>query len=110
MTATADIRVMEVSSATLAPNAALRFTAPSTEKKPARPGGLVGSLFARPPRSGMHPPAPKDKSSRVYILEKDVLKPIPVTIGATDGTWTQILSGKVTPGMNLVVDQAAVQK
>jgi HlyD family secretion protein len=110
MTATADIRVMEITNATLAPNAAFRFTPPSTEKKPAQSGGLVGSLFVRPPRSGMQPPAPKGKSIQVWFLEKDILKPIPVTTGATDGTWTQILSGKITPGMNLVVDQAAVEK
>jgi HlyD family secretion protein len=109
MTATADITVKEVANALLLPNAALRFTAPTAEKKTTPSRGIVGSLLPRPPRMTDEPPAPKGNGNRVWIQEKGVLKAIPVTIGATDGTWTQVISGKIAPGMNLVVDQAAAQ-
>jgi HlyD family secretion protein len=109
MTATADIMVKEVADALLLPNAALRFAPPAAEKKIAPSRGIVGSLFPRPPHANEEPPAPKGNANRVWITEKGILKPIHVTIGATDGTWTEVISGEITPGMNLVVDQAAAQ-
>ncbi len=110
MTATADITVKEVAGALLLPNAALRFTPPAAEKKAMPSRGIVGSLFPRPSRQNEEPPAPKGNANQVWIVEKGVLKPIQVTIGATDGTWTEVVSGEITPGMSLVVDQAKAQK
>jgi HlyD family secretion protein len=109
MTATADITVKEVTDVLLAPNAALRFVPPETEKKlPSR--GIVGSLFPRPQFRGEEPPMPKGNSKRVWVLDKDTPEAIPVTTGPTDGTWTQIISGDISPGTSLLVDQTAAGK
>ncbi len=106
MTATADIKVKKVENAILIPAAALRFAPPvQEEKKPS--AGLVGSLLPRPPSS-----APKQtediaagkKQQRVWTLKDGQLSAIPVTIGPTTGSMTEVLSGDIHPGMALVVD------
>jgi hypothetical protein len=33
--------------------------------------------------------------------------PIPVTIGASNGTFTEVVSGDLRPGLELVVDSVA---
>jgi HlyD family secretion protein len=106
MTATADITVKKVENAILIPSVALRFTPPvQEEKKPS--GSLVGSLLPRPPRSaskkGKDVSANK-KQQRVWTLRDGQLSPIPVTIGSTDGSMTEVVAGDLSPGMALVVD------
>jgi len=111
MTATADITVKKVENAILIPTVALRFTPPvqEEEKKEEKKssGSLVGSLLPRPPRS-----APKQgedvsankKQQRVWTLKDGQLSAIPVTIGSTDGSMTEVVAGDIKPGMALVVD------
>jgi HlyD family secretion protein len=113
MTATADITVKKVENAILIPSAALRFTPPIQEgKKPS--AGLVGSLLPRPPSSaskqGEDATANK-KQQRVWTLKDGQLSAIPVTIGSTDGSMTEVVTGDIKPGMVLVVDtiSASVQ-
>jgi HlyD family secretion protein len=106
MTATADIMVKKVENAILVPSAALRFTPPVQEGK--RPStGLVGTLLPRPPRSeskqGEDVSANK-KQQRVWTLKDGQLSAIPVTIGSTDGSMTEVVAGDIKPGMALVVD------
>jgi HlyD family secretion protein len=106
MTATADIRVKTVEKAILVPSAALRFTPPvQEEKKPS--AGLVGSLLPRPPQPKANPgsiaPANK-KEQQVWTLKNRQLSAIPVVVGATDGSRTEIVTGDLKPGMALVVD------
>ncbi len=106
MTATADIMVKKVENAILVPSAALRFTPPIQEEK--RPStGLVGALLPRPPRSeskqGEDVSANK-KQQRVWALKDGQLSAIPVTIGSTDGSMTEVVAGDIKPGMALVVD------
>jgi len=112
MTATADITVEKQESAILIPTAALRFAPPVEEaKKPST--GLVGSLLPRPPS-----PASKNdedisatkKRQRVWTLRDGQLSAIPVTVGSTSGSMTEILSGDVSPGMALVVDTVSAGK
>jgi HlyD family secretion protein len=116
MTATADITVKKVENALLIPSAALHFTPPvqeerKEEKKPS--GSLVGSLLPRPPS-----PASKQgpvvssnkKQQRVWILKEGQLAAIPVTVGSTDGSMSEIDAGGIERGMAVVVDTVSAVK
>lgn len=112
MTATADIMVKKVENAILVPSAALRFTPPvPEEKKPST--GLVGALLPRPPRSASRQGegiSADKKQQRVWTLKDGQLSAIPVTIGSTDGSMTEVVAGEIKPGMPLVVDTVSVVK
>jgi HlyD family secretion protein len=103
MTATADIVVAVVDDATLMPNEALRFVPPK-EKRDRR--GLLqkllpfGRRFSEPPE-----PSASGTERTVYVLD-DAGKPspLPVRIGLSDGRRTQLVSGDVEAGEELVVD------
>jgi HlyD family secretion protein len=49
------------------------------------------------------PPAALN-NPRVWVLQNGKPSPIPVTLGATDGKFTELKSGNVTPGMPLIVE------
>lgn len=110
MTATADITVQKIENAVLIPNAALRFIPPvQEEKKPST--GLVGMLLPRPPQ----PSSRKNNSlngdkrqKRVWMLQEGQLVAIPVKLGASNGTVTELLQGDLKPGMSVVVDTVSV--
>ena len=112
MTATADITVKKIENAILVPCAALRFTPPAQEEKKKddekkSSGSLVGSLLPRPPNQGSQKitNATANKSQqRVWTLKDGQLSAIPVTIGSTDGSMTEIVAGDIGPGMAVVVD------
>ena len=106
MTATANIAVLHVRNAILVPSAALRFTPPAPdEKKPS--GGLVASLLPRPPATPAKPreeSAADKKQQRVWTLKDGQPTVTPVTVGATDGIWTEVVAGDITPGTSLLID------
>ena len=110
MTATADITVSKVENAILIPNAALRFTPPdkaASEKKPS--ASLVRSLLPGPPRrAGQLKPVATTLNGKqtVWTLRDGELAPIPVTIGLTDGSLSEVVAGDVQPGTLLVTDVA----
>ena len=111
MTATADITVKKVEKAIQIPSAALRFTPPIQEGKKEQEkkssGSLVGSLFPRPPRSSSKQGggvSASKKEQRVWILKDGQLSAIPVTVGSTDGSMTEVVAGDIQPGMAVVVD------
>lgn len=112
MTATADITVKELKNAILIPSAALRFTPPiQEEKKPS--AGLVGSLLPRPPSSASkqrEDVAANKKQRCVWTLKDGQLSAIPVTVGSTDGSMAEVVTGDIKPGMALVVDTISVGK
>jgi HlyD family secretion protein len=112
MTATADITVKKVEGAVLMPSAALRFTpAVQTEKGPSR--GLLGAMLPRPPMDSSKPQengTGNGKQQQVWTLKDGRPVAVPVTVGATNGTMTEVLDGDVKPGTVLVVDVAAVRK
>jgi HlyD family secretion protein len=106
MTATASITVKRVENALMIPNAALRFTPPVKKKKKSFEG-LGKMLLPTPP---VQPKAQetdgrnKDVSHQVWQVKDRLLFPIPVTLGATDGKWTEMLTGELEPGMALAID------
>ncbi|MFH0974216.1 MAG: efflux RND transporter periplasmic adaptor subunit [Spirochaetota bacterium] len=110
MTATADIVVKNIKNTMLVPGTALRFSPPvQEEKKPSAPSesSLVSSLLPRPPgnKSGQKPDSTANKKEqRVWILRDSKLIAIPVTVGSTNGTMTEVVSGNIKEGMLVVTD------
>lgn len=69
------------------PNAALRF-------KPSEKG----------------PAAPEKKGPGVWILEKDKPRRIPVSPGISDGNYTELVSGELKEGQEVIVESLAKPK
>ncbi|MDP2168221.1 MAG: efflux RND transporter periplasmic adaptor subunit [Thermodesulfovibrionales bacterium] len=106
MTATAEIKVKQVKDALLVPNAALRFTPPVPEKR-SQNGGFISRLFSRRPRTGTQrrdETAKGNAGQRVWVQAEGRPKPVPVTVGASDGRMSEVLSGDIAPGQPLIVD------
>lgn len=111
MTATADIKVETVTNGILVPNSALRFTPKiPVQQAPKEKGGLIGSLLPRRPPRRTVPKSQKfpgnGSHKRVWVLDQGHLKPVPVTVGVTDGKKTQILEGPLEPGQELILEVA----
>ncbi|SCX02215.1 efflux RND transporter periplasmic adaptor subunit [Agrobacterium rosae] len=105
MTATANIVVQQVKDAILVPNAALRYTPP--REQASRGGGLMG-LF-RPPRMGRQRGggggAGEDSTKRsVWVLRNNQPVSVRVETGATDGQFTAIKSGDISPDDQIITD------
>lgn len=110
MTATADITVNEIKDAVLVPGAALRFTPEVQEKEPSSGGSLVSKLLPRPPKGSSKPngaEASAKKQQLVWILREGKPASISVTTGETNGVMTELVSGDIKPGMQVIVDTAA---
>jgi HlyD family secretion protein len=108
MTATADITVQSVSDALLVPNAALRYSPPSTGQ--ARGGSILTRLFAPPrPRGnrGTRGETAASAGRSVWVLRDGAPQRIPVEMGPTDGQFTVLRSGEVKDGDELITDSAA---
>lgn len=104
MTATAEITVEEVKEALLVPNAALRFTPPESAPERESPG-FLRSLLPGPPR--FRPPTPREErgsARRIWVLRGGVPAPVDVTVGASDGRYTEIRAGELAPDEEVVVD------
>jgi len=109
MTATADITVQKVENALLVPNAALRFSPPAQGPKRAS-RGLVGMMLPRPP--GMNAPQEvvvdtNKKQQILWVLKDGQPTAAPVTIGVSDETMTEIVSGDIQTGTPIIVDTMA---
>jgi HlyD family secretion protein len=96
MTANVRIVVDHKPSALKIPNAALRFRPPGSASPEAR-------LASRP--QSPHAGGPREKgASKVWILGADGKPaPVPLAIGITDGTFTEVLDGDLKEGQELIV-------
>lgn len=113
MTATADIVVKEVKGALLVPNAALRFTPPITEEKKPSGGNLISKLLPRPPRPSSKTSegaSGRKREQSVYILRDGRPFAVPIEIGDSDGTLTEVISGDLPVGVSVIVDMEAQGK
>lgn len=118
MTATADITVARVENAILIPNAALRFTPQhdgAEEEESSSGSSMVSKILPRPQRhkktsNGNQGSSAAGADQRVWTLKDGDLTPIPVTAGMTDGIMTEIVSGDIEPGMELVVGIMSAKK
>ncbi len=101
MTATANITSELVPNALLVPNAALRFTPPA----PKAAGGFG-------PPSGPATPNPATsataaggaKRKRVHVVQGTSTVPVDVTVGASDGTKTEVRETTLTAGAKVATD------
>jgi HlyD family secretion protein len=91
MTATAEIEAATVQNALLITNAAIRFVPPDDAKKDAPP---------------MPPTLNGVNGARVWTQSGKTLKPHDLRLGPTDGRSTQILSGDLKVGEEVVTDLA----
>ena len=100
MTATAEIVTQELDDVLVVPNAALRYQPP---KKDNGSSFSVTSIFMpRPPRpTRQTSPIPTGERS-IWILENGSPVELKVKTGATDGKLTQVLSGDLVAGMEVV--------
>jgi len=81
------------------PNAALRFRPPGTEgERPARPGG-------GPPAGGATSPSVRSgPQGRVWVVgAKGKPKAVPLELGISDGTYTEVLGGQLTERQEVIV-------
>jgi HlyD family secretion protein len=108
MTATAIITVNKRENVVLVPNAALRFVPAASSQAPARGGGLVGMLLPRPPGlndTKTEEPDTKSREQRVWTVRDGQLSAINFTKGLSDGVQTEVASGAVESGIELITDQ-----
>jgi HlyD family secretion protein len=91
MTANVSFEIAQYPDVLKIPNGALRFTPPS-EPSAAAPEEPA----ARKPR-GERPP------SRVWILRPEGPAVLTLTVGATDGTFTQLVKGEIQEGQEVIV-------
>jgi HlyD family secretion protein len=119
MTATADIVTSDRPNVLMIPNAALRFTpaaADGAKGKGSGGGGIAGALSFRPPRrgAGSEKTATTGKGNggqqTIYVEGTDG-KPQPVKIvtGETNGTMTEVISGGLKPGMQVITGQLSTE-
>ena len=111
MTATAQITVDKREDVVLVPNAALRFAPPKEKSEQESGGMLLSKILPRPPRPESTPrgnPGANSKEQQVWTLKNGQLAPVTITKGLSDGKMTEVISGDVEPGMELVTDITAV--
>jgi HlyD family secretion protein len=109
MTATSVITVQELQDALLVPNAALRFTPPATESAQPRRRGAFGMIFPRPPMGQRRSNADKNGGQKVWVLRDAEPEAVPVKTGSSDGKFTELRSGELHPGEQVVVDTVTVK-
>jgi HlyD family secretion protein len=122
MTAYVNIAVAERKDVLLIPNAALRFKPANIDMQKPAPNQKDEKLLSGHPndtqknvggRLGESPSGAKSKhdafSGKVYVLEKDELKPISVSLGITDNRNTEIVGGELKAGDQVVVGEAQAE-
>ncbi|MDB5713642.1 MAG: HlyD family secretion protein [Sphingomonadales bacterium] len=110
MTATADIVTSDKKNVLLVPNAALRFT-PATQGAGQSGGGIASALSIGPRNRGASKRSVtlgRGASQTVYVKGDDG-KPraVQITTGDSDGSQTEVLSGGLKPGMQVLTGQLA---
>ena len=110
MTATARIVTANRENVLLVPNAALRFTPPTTTDA-APQGSYISRLMPRPPQQ-KKPQAKKSNGAepQVWVLNEGQPKPIAVKVGASNGRQTDITGGELKTGMAVITDYQEAMK
>lgn len=106
MTATAEIAIKTLNHILLVPNAALRFSPPRQTRSDS--GGLVSSILPRRPRPEKQRTEINGNKmqQRVWILKDGEAQPVSVTIGASDGSNSEVVSGALENGMQVITDMS----
>jgi HlyD family secretion protein len=119
MTATAEITTLTRTGVLLVPNAALRFTPPAPSAAGAGAEGeqprrsLVSNLLPHPPRFASRrveqTEADDGGERRVWVLRDGHPVPVPVQVGATDGSLTEVSSPGLEPGMQVITESLGAE-
>jgi HlyD family secretion protein len=105
MTATAEITVLSVPNALLAPNVALRFKPTATSGQDGDQRSWFRKLMPGPPAMATKVVEAEDTGGpRVWVLRDQKPVAVPVKTGATNGKVTEIVSGGIAAGVPLVID------
>ncbi len=109
MTGTAEITTLTRENALLVPNAALRFEPPPPPEATAKKSG--GNIFSslmprRRPQGPRAKVAPIGGSQKVWVVQDGRAVPLEVTVGATNGTVTEITGGELKSGMEVITEIA----
>jgi len=105
MTATADIKVAEISDTLAIANAALRFSPPE-EPEGSGGTGLLGMLFRNAPSRTPSPTAQVGADGRrtIWILRDGQATSVGILPGETDGAKTEIREGEIAEGDLVITD------
>lgn len=110
MTATVDIAIVDKKDILVVPNSALRFdpvVAASIGKPDATKRTFVQSLSPGGGRRWRGAPPPKagssDSTPKVWVLNDGAPSEVPVTLGITDGRFTEITGGELTADMPVII-------
>jgi HlyD family secretion protein len=110
MTATAEITVEQIAGALTVPNAALRFSPPTTDPA-AEESGFLQKLFPGMPKFRQPSEAVASGPQRLlWTLKDGQPHAVPVTIGSSDGRRTQVIKGAIAPGQAVIVDSTTSAK
>jgi len=107
MTATAKIIVKHIKNALLVPNKAFRFVFPKTYQEKEEKKGLISIIIPHPPRrlsTEEKQKVQRGKKRKIWILRNGHPVQVLVTVGATDGIMTQVISGDIQPGTKVILD------
>jgi len=111
MTATASIVTAERTDVLLVPNAALRFTPPTTNGAPNR--SLVSRLVPMPPSNATKRSAATAENgdeARVWVLGEQGPQAVAVKTGVSNGRQSEILGGDLKAGMAVITDFQEAKK
>jgi len=104
MTATAEIKVQEMRDVLLVPNAALRYSPVEANQGDQR--SFLERLMPGPPRvSRTERPQMTGRTRTVHILRDRALVAVDIEIGSTDGRLTEIASGELKAGDQIIIGQ-----
>lgn len=113
MTASADIIVKKIEDVILVPNTALRFLPVIQEEEaPSSGGSIIGKLIRRPRHSSRQRDenASNKNAQRVWILKDGQPVAVPIIVGSSDGKMTEVISGDIEPGTQLLIDLIDTKK
>ena len=108
MTATARVISQQLSAGTLVPNTALRYQ-PLSEHKP--------KSFLPSHRAPLGKKTVKEiehvnvrRARTVYVLRDGQATPVRIVTGATDGVYSQLISGELAPGDALIIGEKSARR
>ena len=109
MTATAQIVTQEIPGALAVPNAALRYEPPRTND--AQSFNITRIFMPRMPRFERSASKAGANGERtLWILDSGTPRQVTVKTGVTDGIYTEILSGDIAAGAEVITSSRAAAK
>ncbi|TSE26076.1 Macrolide export protein MacA [Tepidimonas sediminis] len=108
MTATATIRAAERHGVLLVPNTALRFTPSEPAAAPAQGGGLASLFMPKAPTAGRKTVRVDSRlggQRQIWILRDGQPQALPVTVGISDGRFTEVSGEGLEEGLPVIVEQ-----